>query len=56
MKGDIVDFTDLIMLEYMTKVCNMPRNLPLSYPNLLTHIFKVFNAFFEDEECQGKIP
>jgi len=45
-----IDFAEL-MLEYMTKLCNLFRNSFLRYFNLLHHIFNAFNLALEDEEC-----
>jgi len=55
-EGYSVDFAELI-LEYMTKVRNMAQNFPLSYSNLLRHIFKYFYISLEAEEHLGtRIP
>ena len=44
-----VDCAEL-MLEYITSVCNMSRNLPWSYSNLLTHDFQASHVPLEDDE------
>jgi len=56
MDGLFVDFVELI-LDYVTKVCNMSRSFPLLYSNLLTHILKYFNISLDTEKrCKTHIP
>ena len=48
-RGYSVDFVELT-LDYMTKVCNLSRNFPLPYSNILAHIFKIVNLSLEVED------
>lgn len=55
-EGYFVDFAKLIV-EYMTKVCNLSQNYRLPYLYLLTHIFNAFRISLEGKEClNSQIP
>jgi len=55
-EGYSMDFAELIF-KYMTKVCNLSKNYPLPYTNLLTYIFKVFQIFLKGKEwLDSQIP